>query len=174
MSEHQRTFQESGLANIPAPSDVLDDESGGNPFGQLHPYPARDDLIKIQALHRPPTTYTTEQASDTFGIIVVQANTVVQQQLLPVDPFRKSAIIMCFGFPIAIGELSSISNIVGQTIATVMPGVFTLPPSSLSTPALFGFEYTSKKGLYVCCATAGQIAPVQCMVERYNSGTTVA
>lgn len=118
---------------------------------------------------RPPMP-TQQRASDKFAVVTLTAAVDRAYQLLPADYRRKSAAISCFGFPCYVGDESSIANILNlytSTGALQAPGVFQIP-------LLTSLTYTSKQGLYVCSAGgAGNPSQVQCMVERYDTGTPI-
>lgn len=176
----ERDFTDSGLANaslayIPAPSDAEGQESGIAQFGQLHPGPVDYDALRIKKESQTDGANVIDQASDYFGVITITVDQKKAYQLLPIDRHRKSAVIMCFSNPIILGDQPSVDAILGTTVVGGIFGVFALPPSSLSTatPALFAFEYTSKKSLWIACATIAVVAQVQCIVERFEAGTQV-
>lgn len=175
-----RVFSDSGLSGpglgyVPAPSDTEGQESGVAQFGQLHPGPVDHQALRIKKETETDGFNILDQASDTFGVITTTIDQKKAYQLLPKDVNRKSAVIMCFSNPIILGDQSSIDAILGTTVVGGIFGVFALPPSSLSvaTPALFAFEYTSKRSLWVANANNTGVAQVQCIVERFHSGVPV-
>lgn len=176
-----RNFSDSGLggpglAYVPAPDDTEGQEAGVAQFGQLHPGPVDTEALRIKKNSVSDGWNSLDQASDTFGVITTTVDQKKAYQLLPKDDNRKSAVVMCFTNPIILGDQSSIDAILGTTVVGGIFGVFALPPSNLSTvsPALFAFEYTSKRSLWVACATIAVVSQVQCIVERFNSGVPVS
>lgn len=174
----ERTFVDSGLRQgleyLPAPDDSEGQEAGVAQPGQLYPGPIDPQALRIERAKETDGINSIDQASDTFAVVTMVAGQDKAYQLLPVGPNRKSAIIMCFGNPIVLGDQGAISNVVPGTIPGGTLGVFALPPSTLTvTPALFVITYTSKRSLWVACAVAGQTAQVQCLVEKFNSGVPV-
>lgn len=172
-----RTFSEPGIAaglgTIAPPTDEYGQETGVAQPGQLHAGPADPLALRIKHTSEADGFNSLDQASDTFAVITMVVDQTKAFQLLAPDQNRKSAVIMCFTNAVILGDQGSIANVLPGTIAGGTLGVFALPASSLTPATLFAFEYTSKRGLWVASGVAGQVAQVQCLVERFNSGTPV-
>jgi len=114
-------------------------------------------------------------ASDKFSVVALVVDQTRAYQLVPADTHRMCALVLCFGNAVILGDESSVNNALGFTFSNtaVQPGCFVLPPSNMSSGQTVAFEYTSKQGLWCASAVPGTVAPVQAMVERFESGTPV-
>lgn len=144
-------------------------EQPGELHGQYDQAPNRYQLEP-----KPHDIAVLEQASDKYAIVNLIADQRQAYQLLPASQDRKTALIMCMAGPIYMGEEDSVANAVGLVYTTTLlpANVFVLAASNIATSSIIGFQYTSKQGLYVTAASA-TAAQVQCIVERFSSGTPV-
>lgn len=146
----------------------------------------RDPAMQPERIQREkeiPKVPVKSQASDKFAVIAFAVDQSVARQLLPVDPYRKSARIQCFSAAhgIFIGTQDAIGNLIsnGGGDAAGIPNALTpncwyIPPNNFAISAyLPPFEYTSKQSLFVCSGLAATFVALQCIVERYDSGTPV-
>jgi hypothetical protein len=122
----------------------------------------------------PDGLYISDLASDKFAVVSLAVDQARAYQVLPAEQQRKTALIMCFTQAVVFGDESSISNFLGSTFTStnIAPGCFVIPASSL-TGSNFALKYTCKQGLYAACAVASATAQVQCLVERFSSGTPI-
>lgn len=142
----------------------------------------------IEREHRQISQSMLDRASDKFAIHALQADQIQARQLLPFDSGRKIARIQCFhaSHGVFLGTQDAISNAIFQAVAldvtgipsNISPNCWYVPPGSLiGTPVVPVlppiFEYTSKQPLFVCSGQPATQVYVQCIVERFDSGTPI-
>lgn len=175
------------------PTAVLGFPRGLQTLGDRVQQPGELEGTKLTQPHAPfkaPANVpflVAQAASDKFANVVQVLGAVRSYQLLPVDPDRKVAHINVryttgAAFAAIFGDQSSVDNYVSIMPAAAAgyvpaPGTFLIAAagagSSGGNPTL---EYTSKQSLWCCLGTSADIGTVlfvQCMVEKFGSGTPI-
>lgn len=124
-----------------------------------------------------------DRAADKFSMHAIVVPDLNVYQLLPTDPHRKIARIQAFavgaggGVGILIGDQASLMNFAPAKATTLALALASASNCWVVSTAVAEpiTEYTAKQALYYCALTTNDTGKtmVQCMVERFDSGTPV-